>query len=83
MTGELPYPGLTDAQITFKVYNTRDSNGPVEDWNQYPQLQGPIKGLLQECWSRSPSARPSMSTIVRQLTILLASRKLESYMLAM
>ncbi|KIO16982.1 hypothetical protein M407DRAFT_229949, partial [Tulasnella calospora MUT 4182] len=81
MTGELPYPGLTDLQTRYKVYNSQDSNGPVEDWGAYPQLQGSIKDIVKDCWSWSPSARPSMSAVVRRLT-LLESRDLESHVLS-
>ncbi|KIO17397.1 hypothetical protein M407DRAFT_228408, partial [Tulasnella calospora MUT 4182] len=80
MTGELPYAGFTDLQTRYKVYNSKDSNGPVEDWSAYPQLQGPIKDLLKGCWSWSPSTRPSMSAVVRRLTPL-ESWDLESHVL--
>ncbi|KAG8898242.1 hypothetical protein FRC01_010977, partial [Tulasnella sp. 417] len=45
VTGELPYAGLTNGQITLKFINNQR---PVEDcqWNKYPQLQGPIKDIL-------------------------------------
>ncbi|KAG8913351.1 hypothetical protein FRC01_004583, partial [Tulasnella sp. 417] len=76
MTGELPHAGLTDGQIAFKVCNRKDPKDPVEDWSKYPRLQGPIKDLLSDCWSRSPNARPSMTATVQRLTPLLESSKL-------
>lgn len=76
LTGELPHPGLLDVQIMHKVCNSSSPNNPVEDWDKYPRLQGAIGTLLQECWSRLPEARPTMSAIVLRLTSLL--RSLES-----
>lgn len=79
LTGGLPYTGLTDGQITLKVSNNNDPNGPVEDWSKYPQLQGPVKDLLMDCWSLLPSGRPSTSSVVGRLTTLLESRESESH----
>lgn len=73
MTGKLPYTGLAYGQISVKVCDTNNLNGPVQDWNAYPQLQEPIKNLLLGCWSPSPSARHSMSAVVQRLTALLES----------
>ncbi|KAG8926171.1 hypothetical protein FRC01_009254 [Tulasnella sp. 417] len=72
LTGELPYKGLADCQITLKVCDATKPGGPVEDWSKYPRLRGSIGDLLRACWSRSPEARPSISTIVERLTKLLA-----------
>lgn len=78
LTGERPYDGLKDTQVAIQVCNGNSPNGPVEDWSRYPQLQGPIKDLLIACWSRSPSARPSMSVVVKRLTTLIESHELDS-----
>ncbi|KAG8908661.1 hypothetical protein FRC01_007318 [Tulasnella sp. 417] len=77
MTGELPHAGLTDGQITLKVCNGKDPKNPVEDWSKYPRLQEPIKDLLNDCWSRSPEARPSISVIVQRLAALLEASELD------
>lgn len=78
MTGELPYDGLPDPQISLKVCDINSPDGPVEDWKKYPQLQGLVKELLMDCWSQLPSARPSMSAIIQRLNTLLDSCELES-----
>lgn len=83
LTGELPYAGLAYGQISVKVCGNNSSNGPIEDWVKYPQLNGPIKGILMGCWSPSPSKRPSMSTIVQQLSSLLESRESQSHPLSL
>ncbi|KIO22694.1 hypothetical protein M407DRAFT_216143 [Tulasnella calospora MUT 4182] len=81
MTGEFPHAGLTNNQITLKVCDASNPKDPIEDWSKYPRLQGLIKDLLKECWSRSPSARPTMSAVVGRLTNLLESRESESHAL--
>ncbi|KIO18096.1 hypothetical protein M407DRAFT_48322, partial [Tulasnella calospora MUT 4182] len=63
MAGESPHAGLTNNQITLKVCNPSNPKDPIEDWSKYPQLTGPIKDLLKDCWSRSPNARPTMSAV--------------------
>lgn len=68
MTGELPYAGLLESQILVKVYDYNSLEGPIDDWDRYPQLEGPIKDLLKDCWSWLPSARPTMSAVVGRLT---------------
>lgn len=73
MTGALPHAGLIDSQIVLRVCNSKDPKGPVEDWSKYPQLRGSVKNLLEECWARSPHARPSMSAVIQRLTGLLDS----------
>ncbi|KIO22700.1 hypothetical protein M407DRAFT_49135, partial [Tulasnella calospora MUT 4182] len=70
LTGELPYNGLADYRIILKVCDETSPGVPVEDWSKYPQLRGSIGDLLRACWSRSPEARPSISTIVERLTTL-------------
>lgn len=75
MTRTLPHAGLTPNQITLRVCNSEDPKDPVDDWNKYPQLEGLIKDLLKDCWSRSPDARPSMLVVVQRLTTLLESHE--------
>lgn len=78
MTGQLPYAGLTDCQITLKVCDNSKPMDPIDDWNKYPELQGLTQDLLKDCWSPSPSARLSMPAIIRRLTTIIESRELES-----
>ncbi|KAG8947063.1 hypothetical protein FRC04_011243 [Tulasnella sp. 424] len=71
LTGKPPHAKLTPAQIIRKVCDDTNPRDPVKNWRKYPQVKGPTGSLLEDCWSRSPDARPPMSEVVRRISALL------------
>jgi serine/threonine protein kinase len=68
MTGKHPYEECKrDAQvirniIVFSSFPTRPKNVAADEW-----LSDDLWELMQECWPRDASARPSMSEVSRRI----------------
>lgn len=79
MTGRMPHASRSIYQIVSTLNGANGSPEPIERWHVHPEFQdrfgGLVSGIIRRCWSRVPSSRPLMETVVRELSSLIQERE--------
>uniref|UniRef100_A0A0W0EWH8 Protein kinase domain-containing protein n=1 Tax=Moniliophthora roreri TaxID=221103 RepID=A0A0W0EWH8_MONRR len=68
MTGQPPFPKLTEAAVMFQVMSGKRPSRPADGW-----CPDHIWELVERCWSQDPGQRPLAAQIVEYLGQLVTS----------
>jgi serine/threonine protein kinase len=68
VTGQLPFPGLSDTAVQFKIYRGEGPSRPPPERCLGHPMSDDLWKILDRCLSRVANDRPSASDILTQLT---------------
>lgn len=78
-TDRIPHDSRSLYQVLSMFMDTANPQDPIDQWDVHPRFQASfgssIAGIIRRCWSRIPRDRPSMQTIVEELSQLTEERE--------